>query len=194
MTDGALAWNCLRWGGFLADGKVPSPGDDLLNHGFACYNVYETRDGRYMSLGALEPQFWKVFCEAVEHPEWNQPSYFEPGAHQERLAREIAELFRGKTQAEWVEHLAAYDCCCEPVLNLGEVMDDPRVQARGMVVELVHQSWGAYRQLGIAPKFSLTPGSIRSHAPELGEHTRSILGELGLSADEIDALKEKGVV
>ena len=62
---GRLMWNCLRWGQFQADGKIPRLEDDMLNHGFACYNLYETKDGRYMSLGALEPQFWKPSA-----PQW----------------------------------------------------------------------------------------------------------------------------
>ncbi len=194
MTDGAMTWNCLRWGQLIADGRTPAPGDDFLNHGYACYNVYKTRDGQYMALGALEPQFWKAFCEAVGRSDWNRPSYFEPGPHQETLTHEVAALFAEKTRAEWVALLQNVDCCCEPVLNLSEVMDDPEARARGMVVDLVHESWGAYRQLGIAPKFSLTPGSIRTHAPELGEHTREILEGLGIGEAQIEALKNKGVV
>jgi len=192
MTDGAMAWNCLRWGSYLADQRVPSPGDDFLNHGFACYNIYETRDGRHMSLGALEPQFWKIFCEVVGRPEWNQPDYFEPGAHQEVLQNHIARLFKQKTQAEWIELFSTVDCCCEPVLNLAEVMDDPGMKARGMIVEMVHESWGAYRQLGIAPKLSLTPGTIYSHAPELGEHTEDVLKGIGYSSEQIEKLRSVG--
>ena len=194
MTDGALLWNCLRWGRYLADGIIPQPGDDFLNHGFACYNLYETKDGRCMSLGALEPQFWRAFCEAAGHPDWQMAQHFEPGPHQEALKSAVAELFRTKTQAEWVAHFAHYECCCEPVLNLAEVMRDPQIQARQMVVDLVHEAWGAYRQLGIAPKFSRTPGTLRSHAPELGEHTEAILADLGYSKEQIHDLREEGVV
>ncbi len=193
MTDGALSMNALRWGQFIADGKVPSPGDDLLNHGYACYNIYETKDGGYMSLGAIEPQFWEAFCQVAGRPEWNQPSYFEPGPHQKILQRDIAGLFEQKTRAEWTELFAARDCCCEPVLDLAEVMDDRNVRARKMVVEMVHETWGAYRQLGVAPKFSRTPGEIRTHAPELGEHTQSILERMGYTQDEIEAFRAKGV-
>jgi crotonobetainyl-CoA:carnitine CoA-transferase CaiB-like acyl-CoA transferase len=146
-----------------------------------------------MALGALEPQFWKAFCEAVGRNGWNQPSYFEPGPHQETLTREVATLFREKTRAEWATLLEGVDCCCEPVMSLAEVMDDPEAKARGMVVNLVHESWGAYRQLGIAPKFSRTPGAIRSHAPELGEHTQQILQDLGFAPDRIGELRERGV-
>ncbi len=194
MTDGAFAWNCLRLGKFIADGKVPAPGDDLLNHGYACYNIYETKDGRHMSLGAIEPQFWKSFCRTAGRPEWETADYFEPGEHQKVLAQEISQFFRQRTLAEWIEIFKNTDCCCEPVLNLKEVMDGDLMKSRGMVVDLIHESWGAYRQLGIAPKFSLTPGLITSHAPDLGEHTGPILGQLGYSAEQIENLKNSGVV
>ena len=194
MADGALTWNCLRWGKYLADAVVPTQGDDFLNHGFACYNLYQTSDGRAMSLGALEPQFWKLFCQTAGHPEWNQPSYFEPGAHQSELQRQIAEMFRSKSLAEWTQVFDQVDCCCEPVLDLDEVMRDEQMRQRGMVVDLLHERWGTYRQLGIAPKFSATPGTLRSHAPELGEHTAEILASLGISASAQQQLKASGVI
>jgi crotonobetainyl-CoA:carnitine CoA-transferase CaiB-like acyl-CoA transferase len=194
MTDGAFVWNCLRWGKFIADGDVPRPGDDFLNHGYACYHLYETRDGRYMSLGALEPQFWKLFCESVGRPEWNRPDYFAPGPHQKVLQNEIAALFRERDQAAWTAWFAEVDCCCEPVLNLAEAMADEQLNGRRMVVEMLHESWGAYRQLGIAPKLSHTPGTIRSHAPELGEHTTEILRALGYSATDLKELRISGTI
>jgi crotonobetainyl-CoA:carnitine CoA-transferase CaiB-like acyl-CoA transferase len=165
-----------------------------LNHGFACYNIYPTRDERYMTLGALEPQFWKAFCQCAGHPEWDTPQYFEPGSHQEDLKRQLRSLFESRTQAEWVEIFKGVDCCCEPVLDLAEVMDDPQVRARQMVVDLIHQSWGAYRQMGIAPRLSSTPGRIRTHAPELGEHTDRLLSDLGYDSAEIERFRKEGVV
>lgn len=194
MADGALTWHCLRWGKYLADGVVPSQGDDFLNHGFACYNLYQTSDGRYMSLGALEPQFWQVFCQRVDRPDWNQPDYFKPGLHQERLKQQIADLFLSKTQAEWIQLFVDTDCCCEPVLNLDEVMQDEQVQQRKMIMELMHERWGAYRQLGVAPKLSLTPGAILRHAPDLGEHNNEILSQIGIDIGDQERLKENGVI
>jgi len=194
MTDGAFAWNCLRWGKFIADGKVPAPADDVLNHGLACYNVYRTRDGRHMSLGALEPQFWKSFCQRAGRPQWDTPMYFEPGAHQKELIESVSEFFLQKSLAQWVEHFKGADCCCEPVLNLEEAMESDLMKGRSMVVDLVHESWGAYKQLGIAPKLSLTPGSLTTHAPELGQHTRQILEQLGYSVEKIEDMKNSGIV
>ena len=107
MMDGALTWNCLRWGKYLGDGQIPYPGDDFLNHGFACYNIYETRDGRHMSLGALEPRFWKTFCETAGHPEWHQPNYFEPGSHQQLLQQENAFFSKRPWPNGWTISLAA---------------------------------------------------------------------------------------
>jgi crotonobetainyl-CoA:carnitine CoA-transferase CaiB-like acyl-CoA transferase len=194
MTDGAFAWNCLRWGKFVADGKVPAPGDDILNQGLACYNIYETKDGRHMSLGALEPRFWKSFCRAAGKRDWDVPDYFEPGEHQKELIAGVSEFFLQKSQAEWVEDFKEADCCCEPVLNLDEAAKGDLMKDREMVIDLIHQSWGAYRQLGIAPKFSLTPGSLRFHAPDLGEHTRGILEELGFAGERIARLQDSGVI
>ena len=194
MLDGSFLWNCLRWGKYLADGEIPRPGDDLLNHGFACYNLYETRDGRYMSLGAIEPQFWKAFCAAAAQPEWARSNYLEPGPHQGPLIEAVAALFKQRTQAEWVAHFAHHDCCCEPVLNLEEASRDSQILARQLVVDLMHQSWGAYRQLGVAAKFSRTPGTLRHPAPELGEHTGTILRELGYGPEQVAELRRQGVV
>ena len=194
MADGALTWNCLRCGQYVADGVVPATGDGFLNLGFACYNLYQTRDNRYMSLGALEPQFWKLFCATVGHPEWDQPAYFEPSPHQDKLREQVATLFLEKDLEEWIRVFAPVDCCCEPVLNMDEVMHDEQVRQRNMVVELLHERWGAYQQLGIAPKLSRTPGRIASHAPELGEHTADILTSIGLDGKTQEQLRRDGVI
>jgi len=195
MTDGLLLFHTLRWGKFLADGKVPKPGDDMLNHGLACYNIYPTKDGRYMSLGALEPQFWKAFCQAVGHPEWYTPAYFEPGPHQEELIKAITEIFMERTQSEWIEFFSRVDCCCEPVRNLDEVINDKELAARGLVVNMIHEHYGAYRQLGSVLRCVNARSMIRGHAPELGEHTEEILmQELGMSSPEISSLKAQGVI
>lgn len=194
MTDGLLLFHALRWGKFLADGKVPQPGDDMLNHGLACYNVYRTKDGRYMTLGALEPQFWKAFCEAVGHPEWNNPSYFECGEHQKPLMEAISRIFAEKTQAEWIEFFSNVDCCCEPVRNLDEVVNDRELEARGMVVSVMDAYSRAFRQLGVVLRCKNMQGRVVKPAPKLGEHTVEVLESIGMSSEDINELRAKGVV
>lgn len=194
MTDGLLLFHALRWGKFIADGKVPRPGDDMLNHGLACYNVYRTKDGRYMSLGALEPQFWKAFCEAVGHPEWDTPSYFEPGEHQKPLMEAISKIFEQRTQEEWIDFFKNVDCCCEPVRNLDEVITDGELEARRAVVSMIDNYARAYRQLGVVFRCREMEGRIRSSAPELGEHSREILADLGINSEEMARLRTEGVI
>ncbi len=194
MTDNSFMWNCLRWGKFIVDGLVPRPGDDMLNHGFACYHVYRTKDDRYMALGALEPQFWENFCKAINRPEWNTPDYFTPGEHQKQLKEKLSEIFLTKTQKEWVELLSGVDCCCEPVMNLEEVKHNPDFISRGVIVEMNHDSWGSYLQMGNALRFKNIRPTIRTHAPELGQHTEEILKELGYSGADIERLTQKGII
>ena len=118
----------------------------------------------------------------------------EPGPHQQELQRQVADLFRGRSLAEWTELFADADCCCEPVLHLDEVMRDEQVRQRQMIVDLVHARWGAYQQLGVAPKLSLTPGTLRSHAPDLGEHTAEILRAIGTDDAAQASLRAEGVI
>ncbi len=194
MTDISVMWNCLRWGKLIADGIIPEPGDDMLNHGFACYNVYKTKDGRYMALGALEPQFWKNLCDTVGRSDLNSPDYFVPGEHQKKLKEELAAIFSSKTQKEWIDIFSKVDCCCEPVQTLDEVIKNENFISKGLVVKMNHDSWGSYFQLGNAFRFKNIKPAIRFHAPELGQHTQEVLHELGYSHSYMEELKNKEVI
>ncbi len=194
MTDGAMLWNCLRFGNWIADGVVPEPGDSMLNGGFACYNVYETKDGGFMALGALEPQFWSAFCQAVNRRDLDTPEYFKPGDHQQKMIAEVSSIFKTKTREEWVEILKDVDCCCEPVLDLREASGSRLLRERKIIIEMQHENWGSYLQLGNPCKMSKTQGNIHSHAPELGEHTDEILNDLGYSNDSIESLRKRKIV
>jgi crotonobetainyl-CoA:carnitine CoA-transferase CaiB-like acyl-CoA transferase len=136
MVDGVVSWLQRHVASTFAGGPTPSRGHDLLNGGAPYYNVYETADGRYMALGALEPKFWQAFCEAAERPEWAARQFERPP---DRLAADLTALFRSRTQAAWVALLGEADACCTPVLDWDEVWADPHVQARGL---LTHPSDG----------------------------------------------------
>jgi crotonobetainyl-CoA:carnitine CoA-transferase CaiB-like acyl-CoA transferase len=101
--------------------------------------------------------------------------------------------FREKTRDEWFAELRQRDICVAPVYSLDEVFADPHVQARGMVAELPHPQFGPVRMVGIAPKFSETPGAVRRLAPKRGEHTEEVLKEAGYSQAEIDEMRSAGM-
>jgi alpha-methylacyl-CoA racemase len=134
MVDGAMSWMPHLVGPAFAGGPVPMRGGGRLTGGAPYYGVYETADGRYMALGALEPKFWATFCDAVGQPEWVERQHERPP---DRLAADLRALFLGRTQAEWTELLAAGETCCTPVLDWDEVWADPHVQARGLLTNPV---------------------------------------------------------
>ncbi len=160
----------------------------MLNGGVACYLPYECADG-WVSCGALEPKFWKAFCEGAGQPDLLEHQFAAPGSDGHA---KIAEVFRGRTKAEWAAFNDEHDCCIEPVLDLDEALDSPLTRDREMVVELDQPELGPVRLLGMPVKFSGTPGDATRPAPALGEHTAEVLGEGGLGEDEIAELLESG--
>ena len=190
MTDGALSWLAMVAAAFLADGRVPHRGSEMLNGGVACYLPYECADG-WVSCGALEPKFWQAFCAGVERPDLVEHQFAKPGSEGHAA---IAEVFKTKNKAEWGEFNDVHDCCIEPVLDLDEALDSELVRAREMVVEVDQPGLGPVRLLGHPVKFSRTPADPTRPAPALGEHTEEVLAESGLSAELIAALFESGAV
>ena len=192
MADGALSWLAMTAATYLADGVVPRRGHVPLAGAFVCYRPYECADG-WVTLGALEPKFFKAFCEGVGRADLAQHQFQPPGSD---AHREIEAIFRSRTRAEWTAFAGEHDCCLEPVLALDEVMDSELLRAREMVVEI--EQPGAQRpvrQLGVPVKLSRTPGDPRRlPGPGLGEHTTSVLEAAGYSAEQIDELERAGAV
>jgi crotonobetainyl-CoA:carnitine CoA-transferase CaiB-like acyl-CoA transferase len=192
MSDGVLSLLTSAASSVLAGGRPPMPGAFLLNGGAPVYNVYECADGEWFSLGSLEPWFWENLCRAMGREdfiphEYNQEKYPEIFEH-------FRTEFKKKTRQEWFEELSKTDICAAPVLRLDEVLSDPHNQARKMVIEVEHPSLGPVRQVGIAPKFSDTPGQVRSTAPSPGQHTEAVLRGLGFADDRIKTLRESGAI
>jgi crotonobetainyl-CoA:carnitine CoA-transferase CaiB-like acyl-CoA transferase len=188
MMAGAVAWqvvNVFRW---LLEQEEPQRGLTMLTGRHPCYAIYETRDGRHVTVGALEPHFWRTLCERLGLPELARRQFAE-GEERERMFATLRARFRERTMAEWVADLADLDICFGPVATLGEMMEDPHVRHRGMVVET-----GSGPTLGNPIKLSGTPPELRSDPPELGQHTEPVLRGLGYSPGEVAALRERGVV
>src|SRR4051794_11878812 len=188
MTDGSLAWLAMVAAQYLCDGEVPQRGRGSLSGGIACYLPYEAADG-WVTCGALEPKFWRNFCEGVGRPDLIEKQFAAPDSDD---GRAIAAVFRERTRDEWLAFNDEHDAMIEPVLDLDEALSSQLVTEREMVVEMDQPELGAIRLLGLPVKLSRTPGDATRPAPALGEHTADVLGEAGFSEDEVAALLESG--
>jgi alpha-methylacyl-CoA racemase len=190
MADGALSWLAMVAARFFADGVVPHRGELELAGGLVCYRPYRCADG-WVTLGALEPKFWRAWCRGVGREDLVEQQFAAPGSD---AHREAEQIFAARTRDEWRAFASEHDCCLEPVLDLDEALDSELVRAREMVVELDQP--GArkpVRLLGVPVKLSRTPGDAnRAPGPALGEHTREVLAALGYGEDQIDAMLAAG--
>lgn len=170
MHDAAVYWMMLPAArelmedGAQADGELPTFGDH------ACYNLYDTSDGRRLALGALEPKFWRGFCEAIGRPDLAARQLSEPD-DQRRLIDEVRGVFRQRTSAEWLEHFRAHEVCLSPVNTAADVLADRHVAARRLV-STADAGVRAFRSPFVAEPVALCP------APDLGADTETILAAL----------------
>jgi len=192
MSDNVLYLLASQTGGVLAGGKSPAPGGEMLNGAAPHYNVYECADGKWLSIGSLEPQFWANLCKVVGREDMLDKE-FDSSAHAEFQAH-LDQFFKQKTRDQWFAELKEIELCVAPVLELAEALDDPHQQARGMTVQVQDPVAGEIRQVGIGPKFSETPGEVRTTAPTAGQHTDEVLAGLGYDAAKIASMREAGVV
>lgn len=190
MTDGMIAFNAMFGAAFLVDGRELRRDGDYLNGG-SLYDYYETKDGRYVSFGGLEPQFFTNFCNTINRQDLISGGVMPKGV--ETVKEEIRSIFLTKTRDEWVEIFNRTDACFEPVLSLGEVFSDPLTLARGMVVEVALPGGGKVRQLGHPVRFSETPPEYRQAGVSGGVHTQEVLTGLGYTDQEIEEFEKTGL-
>ena len=189
MTDSVISWLSVHAAKYFMDGEPLERGDMPLTGRYACYQVYATKDRRYMSLGALEPKFWRNFCEAIGRGDLFDKQFIE-GEERVRITAEIRNLFKTKMQREWVDFFKAVDACCEPILTFEEVFQHPQVLHRQMLMEIKHPVEGNVRLLGNPIKTSQFPFENRSPSPGWGEHTIDVLKKIGFSKKEIEHFRE----
>ena len=190
MFDAALAWTSIHAGEAWARGQAPQPGQDLLNGGVPCYNVYACADGRYLSVGALEPKFWAAFCQGV-----GRPDLLERGM--DASARdEVATVLAARTRQEWVAVFDTLDACVAPVLDLLEALDHPLARARSMVLQAPLDTAGTATAptLGTPIRFDGRPQGPGTPPPALGADSVAVAEQAGLTGREIAALLESGVL
>jgi crotonobetainyl-CoA:carnitine CoA-transferase CaiB-like acyl-CoA transferase len=166
-----------------AGGQPLARGASDLTGGTVCYNVYQAADG-YVTLSALEPEFWAPFCRAVGREDLLGEA-FAPAVSGEAAYEALCALFLTRTRQEWTQALAGVDACCEPVYSVGEALASAPVQALGMA-----------GTEGLLPPVRLSncPPAPRRPAPALGEHTAALLAELGYATADVERLQAQGVV
>ena len=193
MLDGVLPLITLQLAHYWATGQNLPAWELPLSGGMACYGVYECADGKYVALGALEPKFWKSFCEVIGKPGWVEKLYV-LGEEAQRMREELRDIFRTRTREEWLRIQGTRDMCLTPVLDISEVEQDPHLQVRGMFVEQEHPTAGTVKGVALPLHFSHTQPKSPTPAPLLGEHSIEILREVGYSDEEIAGFIRSGIV
>ena len=193
MLDAITSWMRMPVVKYLADGLLPGPQDSMFNGALACCNVYETKDGRFVVLGAMEEKFWISFCKVIRredliHLQWESQSV------QDKIKEELSLLFREKTMVEWQEFFDGQEICFSPVFNVEETLNFPHLQKRGMFQGIEGEGGKTIPQVGFPMKLSNTPAAYSVPPPKMGQDNRSVLQKAGFSMDEIRLLEEEGVI
>lgn len=194
MMDGAMSWLTIHAASFVATKQEPQRGQMHLSGAYPCYRIYPAADG-WITVGALEPQFWSALCAAIERPDLLEDA-FAMGPRRAEVIADLSELFATRTRAEWMEHLGELDVCVAPVNGFGEALHDTHARARSMVFEAEVPGAGPWTHIGDPLKFESAPPvtSLRLPPPKMGEHTDAVLGSMGLSSEEIAALRTAGAI
>ncbi len=188
MIDGSAALMAIFYGlkasGFWTDDR----GTNLLDGAAHFYDTYETADGKYVSIGSIEPQFYALLLKhtGIDDPDYqNQLDQTKWPAFKERLT----EIFKSKTRDEWCKIMEGTDVCFAPVLSLDEAKDHPQNQTRNTFIEVE-----GVLQPAPAPRFSRTTPETPKPPPKVGAHTEEVLADFGFGADDIEALKAAGAI
>jgi len=188
LVDVAMLDGMVSWLSTISGVQRLSEEQEMPSWVMPGYNVYETKDGKYLALGIFRPQSWQALCQTLGREDLIDQQWA-MGAKLEEMISFFQKTFRTKNRDEWCHLLRDLDVEVGPVNSPQEVCSDPQVLHRRMVVEVEHPTAGKMKQVGIPLKFSETPGQIRNPAPSIGQDTEAILQELGYSGEDIVALR-----
>ena len=199
MFDGVMSWmfDAARYS-FAGEG-TPKRGQGRLWGGLPNYNLYETKDGKFIAVGSLESKFKKILLKKLGRDDFAQK---DPEITSSKVTKADEELhvfmretFLSKTRDEWIKEFEELNICVAPVNSLEEALSHPQTAFRDMVIEIDHPYAGRIKQMGSSLKFSDIPLDVnRLPAPQKGEHTREILSKLGYSEGSINDLMQKNIV
>jgi alpha-methylacyl-CoA racemase len=188
MVDGTAVLMTFIWGMRNMGIWSEEAGVNMLDTGHPYYDVYETSDGKYISLGAIETQFYAEFLERVGLVDAGLSAQMDRTGHPQMRER-FTELFKTKTRDEWDEILLGTDACYAPVLTMSEAAEQDHMRERGTFIEI-----DGARQPAPAPRFSRTAPTVERGAPWPGEQTDDVLASLGFDADRVAALRASGAI
>jgi crotonobetainyl-CoA:carnitine CoA-transferase CaiB-like acyl-CoA transferase len=186
MTDGVLSLLTRAASQRFAGGALPTPGRDRITGALPHYDVYECKDGKWISIGPLEPWFHENLCRALGESPVGESA---PPEEREAARERLRARFREKTRDEWFALLRTTDTCIAPVYDLDEALSDPHHVHRKMRIEV-----DGLPQVGIGPKLSRTPGAMKHAGPAPGNDTDAVLRELGYDDAAIRDLRTAGAV
>ncbi len=193
MTDCAFSLHGMAGAGYLAAGVEPEMEGLALNGG-SFYDYYRTRDGRWFSVGSLEPQFMQQFCAAIGRPELAARGLSPKAEDQQALKREIAIAFEKHDFSEWQARFAALDACVEPMLSIAEAVEHPQLRERGVVTQVPTGQGGEQPQIACPIRFSAGLPEPRHIGAALGAHTAEVMAELGYTDEQVAALKAAKII
>lgn len=173
MTEGVAALLPVPLSMYEASHHEPRRGNELLSGRYACYNLYQASDGRWLTVGALEQKFWVELCQELDCADL-AGEQFAPEPRQSEIKARIAAAFATRTATEWFDLLRDKDCCVAPMKQISEI--------------------AAHGPYGLGPKLNATPAAFTDPAPGLGEHSAQVLAEFGYSASQIHHLKTTGII
>jgi alpha-methylacyl-CoA racemase len=192
VADGALQLMSLHIDRYLATGEEPGPGGDILTGRHACYDLYAARDGRWLSVAAIEPAFFANLCRALGCEKWI-PKQLDD-ASQEAIRADFRHAFLEKDRDQWIAELASKDTCVAPVATIPELVDDPAFIARSAFANAEHGKRGRFRQVG--PVLAGPKRDVPTHrvADAAASESADVLASAGMTRAEIEKLRSAGVI
>ena len=193
MTDGSFALNSIHGAEYLSGGSEPKLESTILNGG-SYYDYYETKDGRYFSVGSLEPKFFLQLLQVMKkygNVEIDPDSQLN---NQKAIKSQLSKTFKKKNYDDWCTTFSEIDACVEPVLTFSEAAQHSQLNARKMIVDVPADNGIYKKQIGNPLKFSLSETDYRHIGVPPGAHSKEILLEIGFTESELKILFDQGIV
>jgi alpha-methylacyl-CoA racemase len=192
IADGVLGLMALAVDEYLATGVEPGPRHGLLTGRYAYYDTYPTRDGRWLSVAAIEPRFWANLCELLGLAQWIE--HQEDDAVQDQIRADLRAVFRTRDLDDWIAMLSPADTCVAPVMTVPEIVEDEQFTARHDFVAAHDATAGDFRQVGPVFAGMEHPTGTYEARDMTTTDTDALLRAAGLAADELAKLHDAGVI